>query len=403
MRLFNTDQHISVIADLKTIFEKLGHQVDDWCQSCHAHVLGKTKQTVKYIGTDVSDMNVLKFYNFYKDQLSKYDAFIAAHPNVFMRFYLPFGKPIIVVATTRFDCGLNPGNAEILAAHIRVLQDEDKRVPRRVWFAANNKSDRDYLKYYTGIDSVWIPSLCEYVGVQHDPASASDRVALFAHGGDLGEPHTKPMPGGYSWSDLYKCKAVCHLPYNTSTMTLFENYTANMPIFFPDRVFLKEHSWPKAPFKLFSQLSFHRVHSQPDPKDFPGPVDWWIDRSDALDPENMPHVILFSSLEDYAEKVKSTDYAAVSAKMREFNKTRQQRVYDAWSSILGEIAASIGQPVPPVAAAAADLVTPAAAASDCSGLGLWIGLAVLLVVVFAIVLFWWWKKRTPVAESEIEE
>jgi hypothetical protein len=178
MRFFNTDLHISVIADIKHIFNHLGHEVDDWCQSCHAHVIGKKRQEVKFIGADVSESNLTNFYNYYKDQLSKYDAFIAAHPTVFMRFYLKFNKPIIMLSTTRFDCMLNPGNQQTLKDHLAILQEEDKRVPRRVWFAANNKSDRDYLKHCTGIESTWIPSLCEYINIQHDPLNTTNQIAL---------------------------------------------------------------------------------------------------------------------------------------------------------------------------------------------------------------------------------
>jgi hypothetical protein len=128
-------------------------------------------------------------------------------------------------------------------------------------------------------------------------------------------------------------------------MSKFEAYSANMPIFFPDKAFIRQYAWPRDPLKLFSQLSFHRVYGQPDPNNFPAPIDWWIDRTDALDPDNMPYVIQFSSAADYLEKVRSTDYVDVSRKMKAFNLIRKQRVYDSWTSILNEIAASLHKPL----------------------------------------------------------
>ena len=44
----------------------------------------------------------------------------------------------------------------------------------------------------------------------------------------------------YKWEDLYKCKAMLHLPYEISTMSIFEQYSANIPLIFPSKVFLKK-------------------------------------------------------------------------------------------------------------------------------------------------------------------
>ena len=49
MRFFNIDLHVSVIADLKNIFGKLGHSVDDKCLSGHSFVFNRTRNSVDII------------------------------------------------------------------------------------------------------------------------------------------------------------------------------------------------------------------------------------------------------------------------------------------------------------------------------------------------------------------
>jgi len=41
LSFFNLDLHVSVIADVRTIFAALGHRVTDWTLSGHAWVFGR--------------------------------------------------------------------------------------------------------------------------------------------------------------------------------------------------------------------------------------------------------------------------------------------------------------------------------------------------------------------------
>jgi azurin len=49
MNFFNLDCHISVIADIKQIFENLGHSVTSWSVSGHNWVFGRTPDVVEVI------------------------------------------------------------------------------------------------------------------------------------------------------------------------------------------------------------------------------------------------------------------------------------------------------------------------------------------------------------------
>ena len=100
MKIFNLDCHISVIADLKDIFESLGNEVVSWSVSGHNWVFKREASKVDVVnentwhGLDqrMCDM----FYERYKDELSVYDAFLCTYPPSFCMLYEKFKKPIIM-------------------------------------------------------------------------------------------------------------------------------------------------------------------------------------------------------------------------------------------------------------------------------------------------------------------
>ena len=54
MKLFNLDCHISVIADLKKIFEDLNHQVTSWSVSGHNWVFDREPSKVDVVNQNKS-------------------------------------------------------------------------------------------------------------------------------------------------------------------------------------------------------------------------------------------------------------------------------------------------------------------------------------------------------------
>ena len=72
--------HVSVIEDIKTIFNDLGHQVDSKNISFHNWVFNRIPDKVDIISQNnwrnLSPELCEAFYNRYKDELSDYDGFI---------------------------------------------------------------------------------------------------------------------------------------------------------------------------------------------------------------------------------------------------------------------------------------------------------------------------------------
>jgi hypothetical protein len=350
MRFLCVDYHAATCKEIQTQFRKLGHQVDEESLSDHASLLGLKKCSLQYIGWNMSPENIWRFYTHYKDKFDCYDGFIVCYPIALMQFFLPFNKPIIAYNVIRYEWPYT-GHSESWNGFTRLLQTELARSPRRLWLIANGIGDRDYTEFYTHIRAPVITPICSYTNIQHDPNHTNGKVALFCSSSDVDTkkivdmfPQTITLPRGHKWSDIYACKAVLHLPYCQNSMTLFEHYTSGIPIFAPSKALLRKWVHPD-PMNLFSGMSFFRSTLKlPDPNDgSPNALqddkirDWWIDRMDIYDPENMPFIILFDSIDEYQHKLQSTNFIEVSQSMQKFNKLRERKALEQWQKVLTEI------------------------------------------------------------------
>lgn len=351
MKFFNIDQHVSVIADIAHIFKNLGHQVDDWSLSGHSWVLNKPKpQIMLSDGTQLTCSGVCsqevcdKFYEANKDKLDQYDAFIACYPVEFAMLYERWNKPIIVVNCVRYDHP-NTFNPELRARLNKFLIEKTSQ--GKLYYICNNKGDKWYTKYFTGIEAMHIPSLCEYTGekytglknkyVIHDRSEISVPGNLCVSLGALRSQAWK-----YTWKDLYSYKGVVHVPYHNGSMSIFEQYTANVPLFFPSKKYGKElfHQG-----KMFSDLTFYKIERQSEPEALDNPnsirnpeiLDKWFDTCDFYDTENMKHVQYFDSLAHLEHLLKTVNTQEISQNMAAYNVLRKESVYARWQEILTSI------------------------------------------------------------------
>lgn len=132
MKIFNLDCHVSVIEDLKNTFESLGHVVDTWSLSGHNWIFNREPSSVEVINQNTwmsLDENMCDaFYERYKDELSKYDAFLCTYPPAFSIIYEKFNKPIILQIPIRYEVPFH--NSEIKWNSFNDVFDEnDNRNP----------------------------------------------------------------------------------------------------------------------------------------------------------------------------------------------------------------------------------------------------------------------------------
>lgn len=356
MKFFNIDQHVSVIADVAHIFKNLGHQVDDWSLSGHHWVVGKSKATIPLNdGTNLTCSGVCtpevcdSFYNQHKDTLNQYDAFIACYPAEFALLYEKWNKPIIVVNCIRYDHPntFTPAIRDRLNNFLKQKHAEGK-----LYYVCNNKGDQFYTHYFTGIYGMHIPNLCEYTNAKYTGTKNKfllhERSCNILPYTDLYTSLSAIRDGSwrYSWQDLYSYKGVVHLPYHNGSMSIFEHYTANVPMFFPSKKYAKELFYQN---KILSDLTFYKINNVQEPEDINNPnslrnpnvLDKWLDTCDFYDEENMKHIQYFDSPTDLERLLITADTQSISRNMAQHNILRKESVYAHWQEILTSIGSQI--------------------------------------------------------------
>eukprot|EP00965_Chrysotila_dentata_P056132 1860433-Pleurochrysis_carterae.AAC.5 len=73
--------------------------------------------------------------------------------------YMPFNRSLLVLASVNLELGReNPQRWAEWVASLRAIAAS----PRNV-VAANNRYDAEYIRYFAGIEAVYVPSYCGYV------------------------------------------------------------------------------------------------------------------------------------------------------------------------------------------------------------------------------------------------
>ena len=351
LKFFNIDLHIAVISDVKYIFEELGHEVETNSISNQAWLLDKNKTEIKIISQknwkNLDDELIEKFYHEYKDYLNQFDGFIVTHAASLALLYEKFNKPIIIVNSTRYSNNLIIENKLILEKLNKFLKAGVGK--NKIFIVSNNKGDQHYLKYHTGLDSEFIPSLCLYTKAKYRGINpgfiAKDRVNIDFNILFENKNLITKIDQGYKWQELYDYKGVVHFPYQISTMSLYEQYSANVPLFFPSKSFLIDlhYIYPR---KILSELSFYQVKRKIPRLDKDNPDNYfnkeiikqWIDYADFYDPGNMPYIQYFNNFAELEYLLEHSDLKQISIQMEEYNKIRKKRVFRQWKAILDKLA-----------------------------------------------------------------
>ena len=336
-KIFNLDLHISVIQDVKHIFHHLfgpAVEITNWSISGHNWVFNAPTPDVEIInqGTwhGIDPAIIAAFQARYDSFLCGFDAFIVTHTPVFAAIFEKYDKPVLLVNSCRYE---QPYGWKADLDGWEWLNDVLKRMSakRQLVNVSNNKADHDYLWLGTGIKSVHIPSLCLYTGATYKPT----KPAFVCHGDrSFFPPHplleAKPSMG-YSWSELYSYKGIVHIPYEMSTMSLFEQYSAGIPLWLPSRAFyevcIREGRMP-----------FGSIYASSGPPTLAGPLSdlgFWLDRADFYDPMNFKHVRYYDSAADLLRQLESfAESAAERAERMAWIAERRNAVYAAWYGVL---------------------------------------------------------------------
>jgi hypothetical protein len=306
-----------------------------------------------------------RFYEFYKNQveLDVVDAFVCFHPASMCELYMPFNRSIIVIASTRYELGrFEPNQWDKWNDNLKEIASDPKNL-----IAANNLYDAEYIRYFTGLNVTLLPSFCGYTNAQYNP-TRKEFLLTDIHARHFEEffskqlkeslnrlkfnntvvVRTRDMYKHYEYSDLASHPAIIHVPYQVSTMSLFEQYRMSIPLLFPSLHLLTKWQYE---YGVVSERTWDNVNygrkpngsrikgmflSIPDPNnEFDcEAIRYWLNLSDFY---QWPHIVYYESIEDLVKKLLTTDFQDISAKMKNYNKQVRYSLFEKWGKILENV------------------------------------------------------------------
>jgi hypothetical protein len=336
-KLLNIDLHISVIADIINVFKQVDEniQIEDWSLSGHTWVLNKETKKLDILNSGTwknLDMRMIHIFQEKYDTIFKtFDGFICCYPVSFILFFEKYNKPIYIVNAVRYDmpfCWNNNHNM-IDELHNSFTRLQEKKL---LTFISNNKADNDYFKLGNpNIKTQIIPSLCLYTNMRWNPAKTNNKFLMYS--GDLPSKKiniTKRSElGQFNWTTLMEFKGIVHLPYEASTMSIFEQISSEIPLFFPSKSFLKI-LWEEN--RINHQMNYwkHNNGNTPSYLVQTNNCNFWIERADYYDIEGIYFFDSFEHLYQILENFKDELYEI----RKEFIRNRKIKVLTDYSNLL---------------------------------------------------------------------
>jgi hypothetical protein len=275
---------------------------------------------------------------------------------------VPFNRSIILIASHRYELGQTDQWAAWNAQLVKMAED-----PRNI-IAASNKYDAEYIKYFTGLQPQIIPSFCGYISVKYNPerpgfllSAGRDRRVWNAFVNQY-EAVCRAMNcttellslrrkyPSYSYRDIASHQGIVHVPHQVSTMSLFEQYRMNIPIFFPSVDLLAnwQLKYMVMPERTLAGVDGHRsaysaIQPHPSQKSTPNPnndrelhaIKYWLKFADFY---QMPYIIYYDSFDDLIRKMETTNLEYVSLRMHWHNEVFREELMAKWRHLLGTVA-----------------------------------------------------------------
>ena len=375
---WSSDAHIGPIEDVKYLLAEWyddDYRIIDKSLSSSCHLKGTCAQDLKVLNrTNAIHLspcpNELKreFWRAYRndDQMSTVDAFFCHHATGLCEVFMAFGRPMIIVVSTRYEIGRRTRQAwQRLNENLKAIASN----PRNT-IAANNRYDAEYIKHFTGLSQVRVlPNYCGYTNALYKPTRPEILIApgRFAFGveamllsGPKGivkaaQNHAnlkykefrtiRQLYKHYTYEELASHPAIVLIPYQVSTMSFFEYYRMGIPLFVPSPDLLTV--WQQK-LKVVSEISWNCVygrcqdtsqveghpnstHGNKDPNNVNNNFRYWIQFADFY---QFPHITLFDDWKDLLEKLNVADLNGIRYNMMEYNNQQKKVLKREWNEIL---------------------------------------------------------------------
>jgi hypothetical protein len=267
----------------------------------------------------------------------RYDMVITSHCSRYPLHFLSSGLPLIHVNSTRFGNGITtvPEEFEILCQKISSLVSSGQ-----LRVIHNNSADKWYFEQYiSGSNSPVISSLCtsplrfqiELESVRpvkpflvwdtrfHILEKKSSKTLRTIHSAlkdyCVSTSELSDEKGAYLDDDMLSgFQAIIHVPYNISTMSCFEQGSANIPIWVPtaellEQILLDPEEYSELSWYCFNPLN-RNLSKWPDQVWNPDVVREFVSRSDFYTGV-FKNVLYFSSIQDLVERINIVNYDTI--------------------------------------------------------------------------------------------
>jgi hypothetical protein len=261
--------------------------------------------------------------------------------------YEKYDKPVFVHNATRYEVPLSwTKNYDFWHKANESLKRMYDSGQLKV--VSNNRVDQRYLYDITGIPSEYIPSLCAY----NNNYWAGEDGPILSYGKDR---NSEKLPFQsfrsyfgtvYDQKSMNKVSGIVQIPYEVSTMSLFEQYRSGIPMILPSSDLLRQ-------LVLSGDVEFYGNymnlgHDEEIPEflrayrhyyDKSGFLSEFIDSADYYMEDIMPHISYFKSIDEVTDLVASLDLNAINHSMMQFSLGEEQRIIqhfgDSFSKHMG--------------------------------------------------------------------
>jgi hypothetical protein len=355
-KIFNIDLHMSVIRDLEVELQKQDASLVRWSISGNNFVQRRLFQFPDPVGVvnqetwhELDENMIDRFQSRYGRYLNSFDGFVVTHTPSFSELFRGLDRPILTIASTRYEAPYTTSPEQWSRFNAFLRREVDSR---RLILAANNRGDVDYCEFFLGRKPQYVPSVCDYTGAKwsgkrglkvYNCRSADLRRRIEDASSGHWIEHNAAFPRGYSWPVMASVEELFTVPYNVSTMTLFELATMGVPVSIPSRQWMSE-LWDHDNTVL-SEVTWFQVLGKDcpqgaNPNNIRGEhfLQWWMDRSDFYDSELMPNVRLVDSFDQLVNEA----HPATAVDRHEYMETinnRNRELRARRSSLISEFLA----------------------------------------------------------------
>ena len=378
--IWTSDHHSAPVLDLRSLLEPLGvefidhtlyHNCDYYCH-CSGITDISVLNNVNVLKLDPQLMaNFQKIYSPEHPEISRVDAFASFFCFSQFEMFRPYNKSIIAIAVMRFETCRTPRRWSELIGNLKELIGKPYNI-----IGANNQYDREYIRYFTNINAHLLPSFSLYTGnARYNPTQQTYLFSAQRFGLDGGLDqlwncefgdrylnlsskfrlvHLRSVYGFgmYEYKDLASHLGIVHVPYQVSTMSIFEQYRMCIPLFFPSHKLFVEWNmryrvaYDRTTAMKWGFLNASDIPPHPSQSDTPDPNDegnakaheYWLRLADYY---TLPHITHFSSVGQLVEILHHMNRERlldVSAAMSDFNRSQLKQLLRFWRSHLLAIA-----------------------------------------------------------------